>query len=128
MTRVVVVSPEPTPYRSPLFDRIAARPDLDLTVVYAARTVAARTWSVKPRHRAQFLAGVRLPGVRRLLRHDYPITPGVARALRRAQPDVVVVSGWSTFASQRAIAWCRRHRVPYVLLVESHDLGPRSSW
>ena len=44
------------------------------------------------------------------------------------QPDVVVVSGWSTFASQAAIAWCARARVPYVLLVESHDLGPRAGW
>jgi glycosyltransferase involved in cell wall biosynthesis len=128
MTRVVVVSPEPTPYRSPLFDVIAERADIDLTVVYAARTVAERTWSVKPRHRAVFLEGARIPGLRRLLRHDYPFTPGLAGALRRAQPEVVVVSGWSTFASQRALVWCRTHRVPYILLVESHDLGPRSGW
>ncbi|HZB22987.1 MAG TPA: glycosyltransferase family 4 protein, partial [Gaiellaceae bacterium] len=127
-TRVVVVSPEPTPYRSPLFDRIAARPDIDLTVVYAARTVARRTWNVEPRHRAEFLGGVRVLGLHQLLRHDYPLTPGLARALRRARPDVVVVSGWSTFASQRAIAWCRTRGVPYVLLVESHDLGPRAAW
>ena len=128
MTRVTVVSPEPTPYRSPLFDRIAARSEIQLTVVYAARTVAGRTWSVEPRHRAEFLSGVRFPGVQRVLRHDYPLTPGLARALRRARPEVVVVSGWSTFASQRALTWCRTHRVPYVLLVESHDLGPRSGW
>ena len=127
-TRVVVVSPEPTPYRSPLFDRIAARPDIDLTVVYAARTVARRTWNVEPRHRAEFLGGVRVLGLHQLLRHDYPLTPGLARTLRRARPDVVVVSGWSTFASQRAIAWCRTRGVPYVLLVESHDLGPRAAW
>ena len=36
--------------------------------------------------------------------------------------DVVVVSGWSTFAAQAAVAWCRARRVPYVLHVESHDL------
>jgi glycosyltransferase involved in cell wall biosynthesis len=66
--------------------------------------------------------------VRALLRHDYPLTPGVMRSLRRARPDVVVVSGWSTFASQAAIAWCRAERIPYVLLVESHDLGPRARW
>jgi glycosyltransferase involved in cell wall biosynthesis len=128
VTRVAVVSPEPTPYRSPLFDRIAARGDVELTVVYAARTVAGRTWAVEPRHPAVFLSGLRLPGVRRLLRHDYPLTPGVVRTLGRLRPDVVVVSGWSTFASQAAIAWCRAKRIPYVLLVESHDLGPRAGW
>jgi glycosyltransferase involved in cell wall biosynthesis len=126
MTRVTVVSPEPTPYRAPLFDRIAQH--VDLTVVYAAHTVAGREWSVPLHHRAVFLRGVRVPGVRGLLRHDYPLTPGLARALRESRPDVVVVSGWSTFASQAAVAWCRAQRVPYVLHVESHDLDPRPAW
>jgi len=126
MKRVTAVSPEPTPYRGPLFDRIASH--VELTVIYAARTVAGRDWSVPFHHRAVFLHGVRLPGVRGLLRHDYPVTPGIVRALRRSRPDVVVVSGWSTFASQAAVAWCRARRVPYVLHVESHDLDPRPRW
>jgi len=128
MMRVTVVSPEPTPYRAPLFDRIAARDDVELTVVYAARTVAARSWSVPLHHRHMFLRGVRVPGARRLLRHEYPLTPGIVRALRDSRPDVVVVAGWSTFASQAAVAWCRARRVPYVLHVESHDLDPRPQW
>jgi glycosyltransferase involved in cell wall biosynthesis len=126
--RVAVVSPEPTPYRAPLFDRIAANADIDLTVIYAAHSVARRAWTVEPSHRHVFLRGVGVPGAERILRHQYPVTPGIARALRSARPDVVVVSGWSTFASQGAIAWCRAHRTPYVLLVESHDLEPRTSW
>jgi glycosyltransferase involved in cell wall biosynthesis len=126
--RVAVVSPEPTPYRAPLFDRVAARPDIELTVVYAARTVAGRTWSVDEHHRSVFLDGVRVPGATRLLHHEYPVTPGIARALAAVDPQVLVVSGWSTFASQAAIAWSRRHGIPYVLLVESHDHGPRSRW
>lgn len=128
VVRVAVVSPEPTPYRAPLFDRVARVDGLDLTVIYAAHSVAHRAWTVEPEHRHVFLRGVSVPGAERLLRHQYPVTPGVVGALRNAQPDVVVVSGWSTFASQRAIAWCRAHRVPYVLLVESHDLGPRTTW
>jgi glycosyltransferase involved in cell wall biosynthesis len=126
--RVAVVSPEPTPYRAPLFDLIGAREEVDLTVIYAAETVAARTWSVDLQHCHVFLRGVRVPGARRLLRHDYPVTPGVARALREAAPAVVVVSGWSTFAAQAAIAWARTHRIPYVLHVESHDLERRPWW
>jgi glycosyltransferase involved in cell wall biosynthesis len=110
---------------------LEAPPDairVDLTVIYAAETVAARTWSVEAAHRAEFLSGRNLPGLRGLLRHDYPVTPGIGRALARLRPDVVVVSGWSTFASQAAIVWANARRVPYVLLVESHDLGPRPSW
>jgi glycosyltransferase involved in cell wall biosynthesis len=126
--RVTVVSPEPTPYRSPLFDRVAARPELELTVLYAGHTVADRRWDVQPRHRAVFLRGVRVPLVRRLLRHEYPVTPGIFRQLGDSRPDVVVASGWSTFASQAALLWSRARRVPYVLLVSSHDRGARVGW
>ncbi len=126
--RVTVVSPEPTPYRSPLFDRIARRPEIELTVLYAARTVASRTWQVEPDHRAVFLRGVGVPGARRVLRHEYPVTPGIHRELDRSRPDVVVANGWSTFASQAAMAWSRRHNVPYLLIVETHDATPRATW
>jgi glycosyltransferase involved in cell wall biosynthesis len=125
---VVAVFPEPTPYRAPLLDRIAALPDVRLTVLYAADTVAKRTWSVAPRHPAVFLRGLRVPGAATILHHDYPVTPGIRKALAGARPDVVVVSGWSTFAAQAAVAWCRAHDIPYVLVVESHDAGPRSGW
>jgi len=126
--RVAVVSPEPTPYRAPLFDRLAASPGIELTVIYAARTVAGRTWHVEPQHRAVFLRGVRVPGAGRVLGHEYPVTPGVWRALADVRPDCVVVSGWSTFAAQAAVGWCAVRGVPFVLLVESHDAGPRLGW
>ena len=126
--RVAAVFPEPTPYRAPLLDRVAAQPEVDLTVFYAADTVAGRTWHVEPKHRAVFLRGVRIPGAQRVLHHDYPVTPGVVGALMDAQPEVVVVSGWSTFAAQAAITWCGVRDVPYLLVVESHDEGPRAGW
>ena len=126
--RVAAVFPEPTPYRAPLLDLVAEQPGLVLSVVYAADTVARRTWAVAPRHHAVFLRGVRLPGAWRLVRHDYPVTPGVLRALAEARPDVVVVSGWSTFAAQAAIVWARLRAIPYVLVVESHDVDPRPGW
>ena len=56
------------------------------------------------------------------------MTPGVVGALTEARPDVVVVSGWSTFAAQAAITWCGLKDVPYLLVVESHDEGPRAGW
>jgi glycosyltransferase involved in cell wall biosynthesis len=125
---VAFVSPEPTPYRAPLLDRVAARPDVELTVIYAARTVASREWTVNLDHPAVFLSGTVVPGARTLFRHDYPVTPGIFGALGQARPDVVALSGWSTFASQAALLWCRFRRVPYVLLVESHDAGPKAGW
>ena len=126
--RVAAVFPEPTPYRAPLLDRVAALEEVDLTVIYAAETVAGRTWRVEPRHRAVFLRGLGVPGAEKVLHHDYPLTPGIVGALEGARPAVVVISGWSTFAAQAALAWCRLRRVPYVLVVESHDEGPRAGW
>jgi glycosyltransferase involved in cell wall biosynthesis len=126
--RVAAVFPEPTPYRAPLLDQVAAHDEIDLTVIYAAETVAGRTWRVDLRHPAVFLRGVSVPGAERVLHHDYPLTPGVGSALAAVQPEVVVVSGWSTFAAQAAIAWSRLRKVPYVLVVESHDEGPRAGW
>jgi glycosyltransferase involved in cell wall biosynthesis len=126
--RVAAVFPEPTPYRAPLLDLVAEQPGIELAVIYAADTVARRTWAVEPRHDARFLRGARVPGAWRLFRHDYPVTPGITRALSAAGPEAVVVSGWSTFAAQAAIVWCRARRIPYVLVVESHDEDPRPGW
>jgi glycosyltransferase involved in cell wall biosynthesis len=125
---VAFVLPEPTPYRNPMLDVLADRDEVDLTAVYAAGSVQQREWELETVHRSVVPQGRRLPGARRILRHDYPVTPGVLGALRAAQPGVVVVSGWSTFASQAAIAWCRVRRVPYVLLVESNDRDQRPGW
>jgi glycosyltransferase involved in cell wall biosynthesis/GT2 family glycosyltransferase len=126
--RLAVVLPEPTPYRTGKLDRLAERPDLDLTVVYAAAAVQQRAWGIDVRHRAVLLDGKRVPGAARVLRHDYPLSTGIFGALGDADPEVVVVSGWSTFAAQATIAWCRRHGIPYVLLVESNERDARPGW
>jgi glycosyltransferase involved in cell wall biosynthesis len=126
---VTLVIPEPTPYRSTLLDRASTRRELDLTVIYAGRSVQRRTWNELPLgHQARFLRGFRVPGVYGLLHHDYPVTPAIWSALGETAPDVVVVSGWSTFSSQAAMLWCRARGVPYVLLVESNDADPRAGW
>ncbi len=126
--RLTMVFPEPTPFRTVMLDRVAERPELDLTALYSDDSIARRTWTIRPQHRARFLGGVRVPGVYRALRHDYPLSLGVFRALAASRPEVVVVSGWSTFAAQATALWCRRRRVPYVLLVESNERDARPSW
>jgi glycosyltransferase involved in cell wall biosynthesis/GT2 family glycosyltransferase len=126
--RAAVVLPEPTPYRTGMLDRLAERPELVFTAIYAAHAVQQRAWGLELAHHAVLLDGRRVPGASRLLRHDYPLSTGVFRALRDARPDIVVVSGWSTFAAQATIAWCRRHGIPYVLLVESNERDARPGW
>lgn len=123
--RVAVVTTEPTAYRVPQFDRLARRPELDLHVFYSAVTIQRRQWSLTIDHPHEILRGPILP-LERLLFHDYPITPSIWRGLERGRFDVVVVWGWSVFASQLAIAWARLRRVPYVVFSESQLVEPRS--
>ena len=102
--RVAAVFPEPTPYRAPLLDRVAALPEVDLTVIYAARD--RRRQNVAHRSAAPGRLPARRARARRA-RDPAPRLSGHARCrarARAARPDVVVVSGWSTFAAQAAIA------------------------
>ena len=124
--RVALVLGEPTPYRIPHLRALAARPELDLTIFYASATVQRRTWQLE-HDEAIFLSGPKLP-LARILHHDYALTPGIWRRLDRGRFDLVVVGGWSLMATQLAIAWCRIHRVPYVLMSDNHLLEPRPRW
>lgn len=128
MIRVTFVLQEPTPYRTPHLAAVAARPELDVTVVYSARTVQRREWAIpQPSERTVYLEGVALPATR-LLQHDYALTPQVWPLLTRLRPDVVVVGGWSVMATQLAVAWARTHRVPYLLMSDNNLREARPLW
>ena len=98
-------------------------------MIYAAATVAGRHLDVEPRHRSVYLRGVRIPGAERVLHHDYPVTPGMARALeqarargrRRLRLEHVRRPG-----GDRLVSDAGRSRTS--LVVESHDEGPRPGW
>ena len=124
--RVALVTGEPTPYRIPHLRALAARPELDLTIFYAAATVQRRTWEVE-HEEAVYLSGPKLP-LAKVLHHDYALTPGIWRLLERGRFQLVVVGGWSLLATQLAIIWCRLRKVPYVLMSDNHLLEPRPGW
>ena len=106
--RVAFVSPEPTPYRAPLLDRVAARPEIELTVDLRGSNgrLARLDGRARPPARCSSAASP-FPA-----RAASSVTTTRSRraifgALGDARPEVVVVSGWSTFAAQAALAWCR---------------------
>ena len=104
-------------------------PEVDLTVLYAGRTVAGPHVGDRARASRRDARRRPVPGGAPAAAARVPgDTRRVPRAGEDTRPDVVVVSGWSTFASQAAVAWCRARRVPYVLLVESNDRDPRPAW
>ena len=117
--RCAIVPPTPVPYREPLFRALSERPELEVRVIY--QSAGQPSWDVP---------GDWFPG-----EHPYPavhlrswqrrrpgrtpvVSPrGLERALRRADPDCVVVWEYGA-ASLRALAWCRRHRRAYVIFTE----------
>ena len=46
--RLTMVFPEPTPFRTVMLDRVAERPELDLTALYSDDSIARRTWTIRP--------------------------------------------------------------------------------
>jgi glycosyltransferase involved in cell wall biosynthesis len=131
LPRVLVVSEIPTPYRLPQFELLAVSSAIDLQIVFLASAEPNRPWKLDDQ-----LAGIPhriLRGWAPRLRLSgdtfvYQVNPDIFPLLRRERPDVVVISGYSVFAEQAAIVWCRATRTPYVLHSESHLGKLRSSW
>ena len=131
--RVAVLSELPTPYRLPLFRRVAEEPSLDVTVLYYARTEADRDWALDVQEegsespRVEFLPGraLHVRGKRSLFFHW---NPGIAHRLKRGAFDVVVIPGWSMPTSIRAALWCRTSGTPYVVFSETNALRRRPLW
>lgn len=123
--KLVVVSEVPTPYRTPLFDRL--RREAELYVLYCA---ARDPWRGSARPdlgpAQEVLSGLSFGGMRGGV--NWKLNPSVWRRLSALRPDVVVVSGYAHPTMQLAMLWCRAHKVPYILHSESNDLTPRALW
>ena len=126
-TRVLIVSEIPTPYRLPLFRRLAARPELDVNVVFCAAHEPDRPWALELEgvpH--EVLRGVPLTFRSRRNSFVYEINPGIVTRVRRSAVDALVVGGYAVFAEQAAIALARAQRIPYLIHSESQFLTERS--
>lgn len=126
--RVLVVSEIPTPYRLPFFRRLAARPELGLTILFCAASEPDRPWELELEgvpH--EVLSGVPLTFRTRRNTFVYEINPGILRRIRRREVDALVVGGYAVFAEQAAIVLARAQRIPYLVHSESQFLTKRRS-
>lgn len=114
--RVLGVFLEPSNETTLLLDRLAEDDDVDLNVLYAAKAGAASTQPL--RHVHWFPRTTRVARVERALGREYPITPTIWHSFYLLRPDCMLISGWTTFSAQAAIAWCIARRVSYLLLVD----------
>ena len=131
--RVAVLSELPTPYRWPLFERVAAEPSLEVSVFFYARNESDRDWTIPVngsdagRLTVEFLPGraLHVRGRRSLYFHW---NPAILDRLRKGRFDVAVIPGWSMPTSVAAAMACRGRRIPYVTFSETHDRSPRPAW
>jgi glycosyltransferase involved in cell wall biosynthesis len=117
--RCVIVAPVPVPYREPLFSRLAARGRIAPKVVYLAGLQPgwdqrADWFAAGGAYDSEVLSSWqrRRPG-----RTPLMLARGLGRALRRADPEVVVSSEYGP-ATWRALSWCRRRDRPLVVMSE----------
>jgi hypothetical protein len=117
--RLLGVFPEPRKETTALLDALAEHADVDLDVVYPARTpVAGTAPTEQPRHAQWFARSTRVAMVDRVLGREYPVTWTIWHSFYFLRPDCMLISGWSTFPAQAAIAWCIARDVPYLLLLD----------
>jgi len=106
------------PYRTPVFERIAARGDVELSVLVCTGREADRHWQQAPAARGfevRRLRGWTLNVRRRSgeIARIVHFRPEVIPWLRRHRPDVAILgdASWTSYLA----AWaCRRLGIPYV--------------
>ncbi len=117
--KIVIVTEIIAPYRIPIFNALARRPEINLHVVFLSENdPTLRQWRVyKDEIRFDYEV---LPSWRqRFGRYNVLVNWGVRSALNRVKPDVVLCGGYNYLASWAAAYWARTHRVPLVLWSES---------
>ena len=121
--RVAILVGVPTPYREPLFERLARSADYDIQVLYCRDRQPAQQWRLGAHlYPARYLKNFtpeRWHG--RLL--IGAINPGVWRELRAFRPDAVIIYGYNTATTLLAILWVITHRIPMLMRTDSNVLA-----
>jgi glycosyltransferase involved in cell wall biosynthesis len=117
--RLVIITEIIAPYRIPVFNALAQHPEIDLRVIFLAKTdPSMRQWRVYAEE-IKFSYEI-LPSWRtRLKKYNLLLNQKVAGALRKANPDVIVCGGYNYLASWQALRWAKRNRAPFLLWCES---------
>lgn len=119
--KIVVVTPIPTPYRDPFWEELGSRDDVSLAVIYCAGAKADRPWgdlANATNFRAVFPKSINIASK---LGWGFSCfwNPDAVKFLNELQPDVVLVGGYAHLTMLRTIRFCRRQRVPWLLMSES---------
>jgi glycosyltransferase involved in cell wall biosynthesis len=113
--RVAILTNILTPYRVPLFDSVAKRSDFDVRVFTTSESQRNRNWDTTPDERAfecEVLRGYSFYSYS--FDRALGINPGVVVALRRYDPNVLVVGGYSDVTMWLGLAVAKVTGTPVV--------------
>jgi len=117
--RVVILTELIAPYRIPVFNALAQRSDVDLHVVFLSRTdLSMRQWRVYE-DEIRFSYEVLPCWRKRVGKFNILLNRGLAAALRRVSPEVIICGGYNYVSSWQAQRWAKLHHVPFILWSES---------
>ena len=126
--RLTLITEIIAPYRIPVFNALAARDDVDLSVIFLAETDSSlRQWRVY-KEDICFAYQV-LPSWRwRIAGYNILLNREMCARLDRLRPEVVVCGGYNYLASWQALWWANSRRIPFMLWSESNVRDMRSRY
>jgi glycosyltransferase involved in cell wall biosynthesis len=121
--RVAILVGAPTPYRDPLFERLAACGQYETLVLYCRETQPSQEWRLRrPSYPAVYLKNYAPTSWHGRFAIG-AINPGVWRELRAFRPDALVAYGYNSATVLLAAFWAARHRVPLLMRSDSNVVG-----
>jgi glycosyltransferase involved in cell wall biosynthesis len=118
--RLVILTEIISPYRIPLFNALAKRTEVELHVIFLAETdPILRQWQVY-RDEIGFSYEILPSWRRRIGKFNALINRGVARAISKVSPEVILCGGYSYLASWKGLLWAKTHGVRVMLWSESN--------
>jgi glycosyltransferase involved in cell wall biosynthesis len=125
--KLVILTEIIAPYRIPVFNALAQRPEVDLHVIFLSENdPTLRQWQVY-KDEIKFQYEVLPSWRRRLGRYNLLLNRGLFSSLNKIKPDAVLCGGYNYVASWQAAYWARSHRVPLLLWSESTAFDVRRS-
>jgi glycosyltransferase involved in cell wall biosynthesis len=114
MQKIAVVTNKPTPYRIPVFDRLAQMPGVSLQVIFCSEREPNRLWDLPPMHFDHvFLREHFSTKGQRYIHNNLD----VVSALRRFAPDVVITTGFNP-TQLYAFAWAMMTKSAHVAFTD----------
>lgn len=117
MLRIALITNHPPPFRIPVYDRIAAMPNVDLHVIFCSAREPNRQWELPPLRFQHVFLKERFVARGSNFIHN---NPDVLSALRRISPDVIVTTGFNP-TYLYAFAYALAKGIPHVPMTDGTD-------